>query len=128
MNPLILFDYVYYSIAYLYSNRWGYKVQKEFIGVSILSLIQFLNIVTLIGFFNISLFELTELNPLLITFSSFFIIIILNIIRYKKIITYSELSNKWDIENNNSIFIKKAGVILYLILTCVLLFISASIN
>lgn len=128
MNPLILFDYVYYSIAYLYGKVWGYETQKEFVGILFLSLIQFFNVVAILGFIKYSLFELVGLNPLLVTFTGSFVFAILNTIRYKKVVTYMELSKKWNEEKRRNVFMKKAGVIFYIVLTFVLTIYSANIN
>lgn len=128
MNPLILFDYVYYSIAYLYANKWGYEQQKEFIGIIFISLIQFFNVFAIFGFIRKPLFELIEINPLVITFLGSLVFIIINTIRYKKVVTYTELSEKWDKEGERIIIFKKAGVILYVILTLIMATFSSSIN
>lgn len=128
MNPMILFDYAYYTIAYLYANNFGYKAEKEYVGVVFLSLIQFFNILTIFELLNASIFDLLKINPLIITLTGCLLFSLLNIVRYKKIITYNELSNKWDTEDNRSIMAKKIGVIFYIILTVVLFIYTGNIN
>ena len=51
-NLYILFDYVYYTIAYQY-YKWNFEEEKEFSGIIILSLIQYFNIVVFLKFFKL---------------------------------------------------------------------------
>ena len=120
MNPLILFDYVYYRITYWYENTFDLIIIKEERSIAHLSIFQFFNVITLLFFF-IPIDELK--NELIIIFIlSSLVIFSLNLIRYKKVITYSELAEKWDIEPKKARLIKKVYIICYCILS-ILLFI-----
>jgi hypothetical protein len=117
LNPLIIFDYIYYRIAYFYSHRFDYDESKEFSGKAILSLFQLFNIVVILNpkkYFNNN-------GILIIFFICYFVIVTLNHIRYKKIITYDKLALKWDKERRMVRWIKSALIICYFIGTSVLL-------
>ena len=128
MNPLVIFDYVYYSIAYLYGRKWGYEIQKEFSGVLILSLFQLFNVVFLLSFTKLSLKAFFRFDPVFIYIGICLLLIVLNFIRYKKFITYSKLSERWDNERGKSRTIKIACVICYFILSITLFVYSGSID
>ena len=112
MNPLVLFDYVYYSFAYLYANKWGYEAQKEYVGVLLLSLFQFINTITIFNFIK-PLKEFLKFDPIFIYISLSLILIALNLIRYYKFVAYSELAKKW----GKTRLLKIVCVISYLILS-----------
>lgn len=120
MNPLTLFDYMYYRITYWYENTFDLFIIKEEQSIAHLSIFQFFNVITLLFFFK----PIDELkNELIIIFLfSYLVIFSLNLIRYKKVITYSELAEKWDKEPNKARLIKKVYIICYCILS-ILLFI-----
>lgn len=120
MNPLVLFDYLYYRIIYFYENTFGLMITKEFRGIAHLSIFQFFNVITLLFFF-IPVDKLK--NELIIIFLLGSILVLsLNFIRYKKFITYSELAKKWDNEPRKVRFVKKVCIVCYCILS-ILLFI-----
>ena len=123
-NLFILFDYVYYTIAYQYYKWYSVEI-NEFSGIIILSTIQFINIVVVLMFFNINLYDIVFINPLFIILGGSFLLSIINRIRYKKIITYDELHKRWGNDNKKTNFIKKSLVLFYMLLTIVGLIISA---
>ncbi len=122
-NLYVLFDYVYYTIAYQY-YKWNQEEVKEFSGIIGLSSVQFINIIVVLMFFNINLFNIICINPLFVILGGSFLLSLINGIRYKKIITYDELHKKWGNDNKKSNFIKKAIVLFYIIMTMVTLIIS----
>ena len=53
MNPLILFDYVFYRISCFFGDIIGYEESKELNGITELSFIQNLNLFTLLNLFDL---------------------------------------------------------------------------
>ncbi len=117
MNPLVLFDYVYYSIAYLYANMFDYDDVKEFAGKGILSTFQLFNMIAIVGFFYKPLKEFEKFDPIFIYILGYFFFLTLNFIRYKKFVNYSQLADKWDKESGLTRLFKIVSVICYFILS-----------
>lgn len=117
LNPLRLFDYVYYTIAYIYTNLFDFDEQKEFAGIGILSLLQLSNGLVLIRFVFGSLEEIDEFHPFLTFILGYAIILPLNIIRYKKFVSYSDLDKQWGNDSPIAQFIKIGCLVLYIIFT-----------
>lgn len=115
MNPLTVFDHIYYKIAYYYRDIFVLEHQKEFAGVLFLSLIQIISINALI----MPIFSIRLTNILNIT--GYLILIALNFTRYKKIITYSELNEKWRTVDSLSKLIKNSLAITYIVLSFLIL-------
>lgn len=121
MNPLILFDYVFYLISYIYGNVFNYEASKELNGITILSLFQNLNLFTLLN-----LFDLRIHNDKQYVISFFFGIMIffgLNYIRYIKNNKYDKLNDIWNAENDSRKNIRNIFVILYFLASIVLIII-----
>lgn len=118
MNPLIVFDYIYYRIAYFYDKRFGYKESKEFSGIIILSLIQFVNILALLDLFKINDSLVKTLPNHLFIIA---ILCLLNYARYIKLLNFRNLEDKWGNENKNVRLIKSIIVIIYFLLSFYLL-------
>lgn len=120
MNPLILFDYVYYRIANIYDKRFGYVESKEFAGVGLLSLVQTVNILSLFIFIKLE-------DSLIKSFSMYIIIIVyvvicaLNYTRYIKLLSFSDLEDKWGCESNIKSITRGVLVIVYFLLSFYLL-------
>ncbi len=117
MNPLVLFDYIYYSIANFYSSVFDLDYQKRFAGLGLLSIFQFCNFLTLLKYFKLD----NNLNLLYEFFSIYIVIIILNFIRYYKLISFSMLENKWQKDKLYIKLIKILFTVSYMILSIVLL-------
>lgn len=118
MNPLILFDYVFYRISYIYGNVFDFKSSKELNGITFLSLFQSINLFTLLD-----LFDLKILNDKQYVISLFLGVIIffgLNYIRYIKNNKYSELNDIWNTRNGFKKYIRDVLVALYLLASFVL--------
>lgn len=127
MNPLVIFDYVYYSIAYLYFKKWGYGELKEFYGVMFLSLLQALNMITLIGYsaryIDITFKEFDILTIITFCFVGTFVLFFaLNSLRYNKFATYDKLSANWDKDKRLVRIVKSLLVICYFILSHIIFF------
>ena len=116
MNPLVLFDYVFYSIASLY-NKWGYEAQKEFVGVLFLSLLQLFNVVVLYGIIYNPLTEFNKFNPVIIYIGGYIILFLLNLLRYKRNNNYTVLQKKWENDTPQIKTIKIISVAIYVIIT-----------
>ncbi len=116
MNPLVLFDYIFFRTAEVYDRKFGYREAKKLSSILILSLIQFVNILDLLNLFNLS-------DSLRKTFPKYsFIIGVtllcgLNYIRYIKILNYSVLEAKWKNEQKVRKRIYCVLIIIYLILS-----------
>ena len=120
MNPLVMFDYIYYSIAYLYGRKWGYEMEKENYGICVLSPFQLINVVSVLSFTRFSLKGFFwKFDPVFVYIGIGILIVVLNFIRYKKIVTYSKLSEKWDNEKGIKRIVKVVCVICYFILSIV---------
>ena len=127
MNPLIIFDYVYYKFAFLYTNSFGYEEQKEFAGALFLSLIQLCNIVTIINFIT-PIKEFSLFDPVFIFIGILVLIISFNLIRYYKFVSYSKLDGKWRKDVKKSRIIKGISVIIYIVLSLFLFIYFANVN
>ena len=120
MNPLVFFDYVYYSMAALYGKRFGWEDVKEFSGIMILSLLEFANGLAI--FIHLKpLKELSKFEILIVFILGNLLFLILNTIRYKKIVTYGDLEKKWSTEHMTRKVIKTIFVIVYIVLSFILL-------
>ncbi len=126
INLFVIFDYVYYTIASQY-DKWRYT-EIEFSGIIMLSLIQQVNVYTVLNFFKIDIFRISSINPIYVWLIGAALLFTINGIRYKKIITYDELHKKWGDDNKKSNFIKKALVLFYIIVTIIILIISLKYN
>ncbi|MPM90285.1 hypothetical protein SDC9_137406 [bioreactor metagenome] len=122
MNPLRLFDYCYYRIAFLYEDIY-LEHQKELAGIAFLSFFQILNTITIISLIFQSTFVriIPEFH-----FFGYIIILIFNYVRYKKITSYSKLHERWKNERYYLRVLHNLLVILYIILSCVFLVIATS--
>ena len=123
MNPLVLFDYVYYCIAKLYAKVFNIEEVKALAGLSILSIFQLINGLTLLVLFGP--LEKVVKEPIIIYIVGYLFILSLNFIRYKKVVVYSDLSVKWDNENRKTKILKIACVVGYCTLS---LFLGIFIN
>ena len=118
MNPLRIFDYVFYCITMLFDRVFGYKQSCEEAGITLLSMLQTFNVL-IIGHWLIKCSFFKEFLGLVVIF---IIIFGLNIIRYKRIVRYRYLTNKWDFDISNAIRIFKISlVIIYVLLSFIVL-------
>ncbi len=93
MNPIRFFDIVFYHIALLYDRVFDYSGNCVFAGIVFTSLLQWLNILVIIKILNPNI----KSNPNLVLIISIAILpLTFNIIRYKKVITYEKLLDKWE--------------------------------
>ena len=92
-----------------------------------LSLIQQLNIFTVLSFFKINPLYLVYNNPIYSLFIWPPLLFTINGIRYKKIITYDELHKRWGSDDKKINLIKKSLVLFYILITMVTCMISFSI-
>jgi hypothetical protein len=119
MNPLLLFDYIFYRIAYFYDNRFNYEESKELSGIAILNLFETFNFFIVLNYFRLD--TKVSKNIYVLSFIlSYIVLFILNYIRYIKIIKYNELEYKWDSEGGIGRLIKSFFIIFYFIITFVL--------
>ncbi len=119
MNPLVLFDYIYYSIANFYSSVFDLDYQKQFAGVGLLSMFQLCNSITLIKYFKLENF--IDISSIKIYVSVYIVILIFNIIRYYKFIHFEMLEQKWSKDKMYIRLIKITFTVCYIILSVALL-------
>jgi hypothetical protein len=116
INPLIIFDYIYYRIAHFYTHTFRLESINEFAAKGILSVLQSINIITL--FVKLVYFRRTEFLIFFIAIN--FILLLLNYYRYTKIIKYKELALKWDNEKKKNRIIKVLCIIFYFLMSVLL--------
>ena len=117
MNPLILFDYIFYRIAYLYANQFDYDEQKEFAGIIFLSLFQLFNILFMLKLMHLPFGGFSNINPLFIYVGIGVMIASINTVRYKWFSTYLKLSTKWENENKDKRRIRSILIVVYILLS-----------
>lgn len=117
MNPLRLFDYCYYTIAFIHKDIYVLEHQKEFAGILFLSVFQCTNILTILAL----LFPM-EFNYFFYDYLIFGYIglVIYNYIRYKRITSYIKFHERWKNEKYILRTLYKSFVFLYIIITFVL--------
>lgn len=116
---MVVFDYVYYSIACLHLNYFKKVSSYKFSGVVYLSLIQFINTLTILEIFNP--IEAMFKEPIFFFIICIVVVFLMNLIRYNKFVNYGDLSRKWDSESNMIRQFKMIGVIFYFVLSFILL-------
>ncbi len=121
MNPLILFDYVFYRISCFFGNVIRYEASKELNGITGLSFFQNLNLFTLINVFNLRLKN--DKQYVIIFFLGFIILIGLNYFRYIKKNKYKKLDYIWKVENGFKKGLRDILVILYFLTSMMLMII-----
>ncbi len=119
MNPLVLFDYIYYSIANFYSSVFDLDDQKRFAGLGLLSIFQSCNCITLYRHFNLE----NHIDIGVVNIYIFFcaVMLALNFIRYYKFISLPMLENKWQKDKLYIKLIKILFTVSYIILSVALL-------
>jgi hypothetical protein len=122
MNPFVLFDYLFFSIIHWYNKTFNPIEISEFRGVAIVSIFQYMNVVSLLNFFfAIGKNKILSIVLLLIIFA-------LNYIRYKKYVRYSSLELKWfELEKKTRIKRNK-WIIFYFVFTIIFFLISNFVN
>ncbi len=125
INLFIIFDYVYYAIAYQY-YKWYSEEINESSGIMVLSLIQLFNIIAVLSFFKINPLRIVYNNPIYSWLIGYVLLLTINGIRYKKIITYDELHKRWGNDDGKTNFIKKSLVLFYILMSVVILIISVA--
>ena len=120
MNPLRLYDFVYYCIAILYDRVIGYSESREESGILIVSLFQFFNFWFLIYFVNLKEVVIKKIG-LIFFILPLLILLGLNFLRYKKYVKLKDLEVKFDNQNKTVRLIKIILVIIYVFLSFYLL-------
>lgn len=120
MNPLRLYDYVYYCIAILYDRVFDYSESREESGILIVSLFQFFNFCFLIYLANLKEVVIKK-NGLIFFILPPLILVGLNFLRYKKYVKLKDLEVKFDNQNKTVRLIKIILVIIYVFLSFYLL-------
>ncbi len=118
MNLLILFDYVFYRIAWFYDVRFKYTESKKLAGVGFLSLFQFFNIIALLNFLKR---DLIVALPYYFFIIGYIVLCVCNYVRYMRIIKYTDLDYKWGRENKRKKFVNSVLIIIYFLLSFYLL-------
>jgi len=116
MSPLRIFDYVYYCIAILYDRVFDYTAAREEIGIMFVSMLQWTNVLFLLHVFNLKDSILKLIGPIILLLI-YLVIAGLNIIRYKKYVSFVTLAAKLDNQNRTLRTIKIILVVFYGILS-----------
>jgi hypothetical protein len=119
MNPLKPFDYVYYSIVYLFSREWMYGwPPSPGVGIMFLGMFQYFNFMFLASLF---------LPPTHFNFDTIYayitgliVFIALNTLRYKRFVNYNDLETKWGNEIGIRRILKIIAVIVYCVASYIL--------
>ncbi len=125
INLFIFFDYVYYVIAYQY-YKWYSEETNEFSGILVLSLIQLINIISVLFFLKNTPLSIVNNNPVYSFLIGGALLLLINGIRYKKIITYAELHKKWGNDYSKTNIFKKSLVFFYIFMTIPIYIISVA--
>ena len=118
MSPLIVFDYIYYRIAFLYEHRFDYGQSKELSGITILTLFEVFNLFIIHSYFEL-ITKVIGRRYIIMLAVIFVVLFVLNYIRYFKIINYSTLGNRWDNEGVVGRHIKGLFILSYFVLSFV---------
>jgi len=119
MNPLVLFDYIYYSIANFYSSVFDLDYQKRFAGMGLLSVFQLFNCMTLFKYLKLENYIGNDFVYIYV--SVYILILIFNFIRYYKFIHFEMLEHKWRKDKKYIRLTKIAFTVCYIILSVALL-------
>ncbi len=120
MNTFVLFDYIFYRIAYFEEKNYYHITGGEFSGIIYLSAFQFLNVLSLLDIFK-PIDNIIRNQPLVFILG-FVFIWGLNFFRYQKIVKYTELSLKWEKETRKIRIIKAICILCYFSLSFFLFF------
>ena len=119
---MILFDYIYYRTFAIYKNKWNENDPKIY-AISLVTLLQSINFISLFYAFVIIL-QKDIFIDVKYSFILFFLILIINLIKYRKKHDYDELRKKWSNEEITKKKNKGFGIIFYIfasILICILI-------
>jgi hypothetical protein len=121
---LKFFDYVYYRTYLAYRNQDNMPYMYA---IGLVALMQQFNLVT-IYFWADVLFGFELVLNKYVKYGSFLIFIVPNYIRYTRVKDFNKLSNIWENENDKD-RIRNGGIVLgYVILSVILLIVSAQIT
>lgn len=116
MNPLRLYDYVYYCIAIFYDRVFDYSESREESAILILSLLQFCNLLFLSTLINLK--DVITKKPSIVLFILPLLVIVgLNFLRYKRIVKLEKLIARWDNHSRATKTFRMIFVVLYCILS-----------
>jgi len=118
LNPLSLFDYVFFRVASFYRNSFG--DEDYWYAIFILSIIQCMNLLTFISLVFILLNKTNKLPPLLMIVPCVILFITFNFIRYYRVIKYQDLMITWGQEETSIKTKRGLYIILYFILSIIL--------
>jgi uncharacterized membrane protein len=94
MNPLILFDYVYYRIAVFYDKRFDYGESKELSATLMLSLLQTISLFTLPDLLGIKIILVNKPN-IFVLIGVLVLLFILNYNRYIRLMKFNKFEKLW---------------------------------
>jgi hypothetical protein len=115
MSPLTLFDFIYYIIAHVYSKIFHFDYQKRFAGVGLLSMVQLCNFIFVYN--RIDLEQLVSIDITWIYICTYTLLLIFNIFRYYKFVSFKKLEDKWRKANKYKRFIRIFLITFYVIVS-----------
>ena len=116
MNPLIIFDYIYYRIAVFYDKGFHYGESKELSATLMLSLVQTINALALFNLLGIKDILVKNLNIFLLI-GVLVLLFILNYIRYLKLVKFNKLEKMWGEEKPKVKHTRSILIIVYFLLS-----------
>lgn len=119
MNPLIIFDYIFYRLAILFGNlpENRYTDGNIFIGVMALSFMQFVSIMAILNHIEIARVYIRSLYYYQYVIG-YVVFIGLNSIRYIKLLKFKDLEEKWKSENTLKKIFRSILILVYFFASC----------
>jgi len=118
MNPLVVFDYLFYRLYVFYERFYAYG--NTFSAIGPLSIIETINILTFWNYFHTPLNKSDEIPGGVMLVIGCVLLIIVNSIRYKRFVTYQKLQKRWGEEKRKIRSIRGFIMICYFILSVIL--------
>lgn len=125
-NPFIVFDIVFYRSAKAFSEKFDYEESKTFIGSMLLSIFQFLNLLSIVNFVKLSCPGLISLN-IFVFYGMLLFIIVFNLLRYNMFYTFEKINKGMAHMNKGSAFFNRVTTIYLFCTICIFLISSAAL-
>ncbi len=118
MNPLLVFDYLFYRLYVFYERFYAHG--NTFSAIGPLSIIEAINILTFWNCFHIPLNKSDEIPGGVMLVIGCVLLIMVNSVRYNRFVTYEKLQKRWGEEKSSIRIIRGFFMILYFILSVIL--------
>ena len=125
-NPFLVFDIVFYRSAKTFSEKFDYEESKTFAGSMLLSIFQFLNLLSIVNFVKLGYSDLISLN-IFVFFGMLLFIIVFNLIRYNMFYTFEKITKFMARMNKGSAFFNRVATIYLISSICIFLISSIAL-